>query len=67
MAFFLKSWNDVEAFIALVDRKETVLYRDARGRKIYGVLGNLTVNDEISGYTVGFTLTEVDHIEEVEV
>ena len=67
MAFFLKSWDDVEEFIDIVDRKETVLYRDARGRKIYGVLGNPTVNDEISGYTVGFTLTEVDHIEEVEV
>ena len=66
MAFFLKSWNDVEAFIALVDRKETVLYRDARGRKVYGILSNLTINDERSGYTVGFTLTEVDHIEEVE-
>ena len=66
MTFFLKSWNDVEAFIALVDRKETVLYRDARGRKVYGILSNLTINDERSGYTVGFTLTEVDHIEEVE-
>jgi len=67
MSFFLKSWEDVEAFIALVDRKETVLYRDARGRKVYGILSNLTVNDERSGYTVGFTLTEVDYIEGVDV
>jgi len=67
MAFFLKSWNDVEAFIALVDRKETVLYRDARGRKVYGILSNLTIDDERSGYIVSFTLTEVDYIEGVDV
>lgn len=67
MTFFLKSWNDVEAFIALVDRKETVLYRDARGRKVYGILSNLTIDDERSGYIVGFTLTEVDYIEGVDV
>jgi hypothetical protein len=67
MAFYLKSWAEVEAFIVLVDRKETVLYRDAKGRKIYGVLGNLSVSDERSGYTVGFTLTEVDYIEGVDV
>jgi len=67
MAFYLKSWAEVEAFIALVDRKETVLYRDAKGRKVYGVLGNLSVTDERGGYSVSFTLTEVDHSEEVEV
>lgn len=67
MSFFLKSWDDVESFIALVDRKETVLYRDAKGRKVYGVLGNLSVTDERGGYSVSFTLTEVDHSEEVEV
>jgi hypothetical protein len=66
MSFYLKTWAEVEAFVALVDRKQTVLYRDARGRKVYGILSNLTINDERSGYTVGFTLTEVDHIEEVE-
>lgn len=67
MAFFLKAWAEVEAFVALVDRKETVLYRDAKGRKVYGVLGNLSVTDERGGYLVSFTLTEVDHSEEVEV
>lgn len=67
MAFYLKSWAEVEAFIVLVDRKETVLYRDAKGRKIYGVLGNLSVSDERIGYTVSFTLTEVDYSEGVEV
>ena len=67
MTFYLKSWDDVEAFIAFVDRKETVLYRDVKGRKVYGVLGNLSVTDERGGYSVSFTLTEVDHSEEVEV
>lgn len=67
MSFYLKAWAEVEAFVALVDRKETVLYRDARGRKVYGILSNLTINDERGGYTVGFTLTEVDYIEGVDV
>lgn len=67
MSFYLKAWAEVEAFVALVDRKETVLYRDAKGRKVYGVLGNLSVTDERGGYSVSFTLTEVDHSEEVEV
>ena len=67
MAFYLKNWTDVEDFVALVNRKETVLYRDAKGRKAYGVLGNLSVNDERGGYMVSFTLTEVDYNEELEV
>lgn len=67
MSFYLKTWAEVETFVALVDRKETVLYRDARGRKIYGILSNLTIDDERSGYIVGFTLTEVDYIEGVDV
>lgn len=67
MAFYLKNWTDVEDFVALVNRKETVLYRDAKGRKVYGVLGNLSVNDERGGYMVSFTLTEVDYNEELEV
>lgn len=66
MAFFLKTWAEVETFINLYDRKETVLYRDARGRKTYGILSNLSVNDERFGYMVSFTITEVDHNEEVE-
>jgi hypothetical protein len=67
LLFFLKTYSEVERFIELYDMKETVLYRDNRGRKIFGKLDNLSVNDERSGFTVGFTLAQVDYIEELEV
>lgn len=65
--FFLKTWKQVEDFMEIYDLKGTVLYRDIKGRKVYGILGGLSVADDRSGYNVSFTLTEVDYIEEVEV
>lgn len=67
LTFFLNSWRAVEKFMGLYDRKETVLYRDSKGRKIYGVLSGLSVEEEREGYTVSFVISQVDHDEEVEV
>lgn len=67
LAFFLRRWADVERFIEIYDLKDTVLYRDASGRKIYGTLSNFAVIDERSGYTVNFTISETDFNENVEV
>ncbi|NLU52383.1 MAG: DNRLRE domain-containing protein [Clostridiaceae bacterium] len=67
LEFFLHSWAEVEKFMSLYDRKETLLYRDARGRKIYGTLSGLAVEEERPGYTVSFVISQVDHDEEVEV
>ena len=67
LTFFLNSWRAVEKFMGLYDRKETVLYRDSKGRKIYGVLSGLSVEEEREGYTVSFVISQVDYDEEVEV
>lgn len=67
MAFFLMTWADVERFIEIYDLKGTVLYRDAKGRKIYGTLSNLSVTDDWSGYTVSFVINQVDYNEGLEV
>lgn len=67
MTFYLKTWAEVEAFTAIYDLSQTVLYRDAKGRKMYGTLSNLSVNDDILGYIISFTLSQVDHSEVLEV
>jgi len=67
LTFFLRTWAEVESFVALYDRKETVLYRDVKGRKIYGVMSGLQVTEDRTGYVVSFLLNQVDHDEEVEV
>ena len=64
---FLRTWAEVESFVALYDRKETVLYRDVKGRKIYGVMSGLQVTEDRTGYIVSFLLNQVDYNEEVEV
>ena len=66
-AFFLETWAEVEAFEAIYDLNGTVLYRDAKGRKIYGKLTNLQVNEERLGYTISFVINQVDYDEELEV
>jgi len=67
LTFFLRTWAEVESFVALYDRKETVLYRDVKGRKIYGVMSGLQVTEDRTGYVVSFLLNQVDYNEEVEV
>jgi hypothetical protein len=65
--YFLKVWADVERFIEIYDLKGIVLYRDAKGRKIYGALSNLSVTDELFGYTISFVINQTDYNESVEV
>lgn len=67
LKFFLHSWGAVEKFQELYDKSETVLYRDSRGRKIYGVLSSLAVEEQREGYIVSFVITQTDYDEEVEV
>lgn len=67
MTYFLRTWAEVERFIDLYERNATVLYRDAKGRKMYGVMTGLTIDDDRYGYVVSFTVNEVDFKEEMEV
>lgn len=45
---------------------KTILYRDGRGRKVYGTIPHLTYNEIRSiGYEVAINVTEIDYTEEV--
>lgn len=67
LEFHVKTFAELQEFVALYDLKETVLYRDSRGRKIYGRLNNLYTTDTRFGFSISFILTQVDYTEEVEV
>jgi hypothetical protein len=60
LSFFLRTWAEVEKFIAIYDLNQTVIYRDAKGRKIYGTLSNLAVEEIRQGYTVSFVISQTD-------
>jgi len=64
----LKNWEDYEKFKQLVKRKETVLYRDNRGRKIYGNITSYQMSESTLGHIdISFTIIETDYAEEIEV
>lgn len=65
-SFFFRETETVERFKALIRKKETVLFRDARGKKMYGTLGGWNAVDDRGGYQVSFVLTETDYNEEIE-
>lgn len=67
LKFFLQSWGAVEKFMRLYDHHETVLYRDIKGRKIYGFLSSLAVEEQREGHIVSFIISQVDYDEELEV
>lgn len=67
LGFYLENQAELERLIELCERKETVLYRDNRGRKMYGRLNSLSVKDIRPGFSINFVLNQVDFIEELEV
>lgn len=64
-AFFVRDYETVKRFKELIKLKETVLFRDARGRKVYGTLSAWNEVDDRSGYQISFVLSETDYNEEV--
>ena len=64
--YHVDSWAEIEAILALAAMCTTVLYRDRRGRKIYGVISTvIPVQDTTFGYAVGLTIDTVEYDEEV--
>ena len=41
LGYFFKTYPEVEKIIEIADRKDIVLYRDKRGRKMYGKITGL--------------------------
>ncbi|WP_225434143.1 DNRLRE domain-containing protein [Peribacillus tepidiphilus] len=61
----LKDSGDLEALEGLIRSKNTLCYRDARGRKMFCHVFQLPVDDEVYGNTVSLTFEEVSYTEEV--
>jgi hypothetical protein len=66
-AFWVREYADAKAFYERFAKGDIVLLRDGRGRKIYGVLGDISVSEAHPGYTLNFTVTRCDYVEEIEV
>ncbi|GAB6171988.1 hypothetical protein JCM15765_14660 [Paradesulfitobacterium aromaticivorans] len=61
----LNDENDFAALESLVYRKSTVCYRDGRGRKTFGIVKKLPIDDQTFGYTTSVEIFETDYKEEV--
>lgn len=63
---FGDTWRDqLDTLDEFARLKKTVLYRDGRGRKVYGQLTDMATSDERWGSLVGFTVTRSDYTEQV--
>lgn len=66
LSFFVGDCEQVERLIELIERTETLLYRDNNGDRIFGVVNSLSIDKNILGYTVSFSITKVDYAEGVQ-
>jgi hypothetical protein len=60
-----KNSDDREALERLIRSKNTLCYRDGRGRKMFCHALQLPIDDEVYGNTVSLTFEEVSYTEEV--
>lgn len=64
--FMIPTVPDFRNALEFFKRRETFLYRDVVGRKLFCVLRNPKVTDQtVSGFEIELTLVEVDYTEEV--
>lgn len=63
---FLIYPSDYEKLIEMLEKQETLLYRDVRKRKLFVTTGSASITDEfLDRYSVSMTLNEVDYKEGV--
>lgn len=63
---FLIYPSDYEKLIEMLEKQETLLYRDTRKRKLFVTVESVSINDEfLDRYSVSMTLNEVDYKEGV--
>lgn len=58
LSFTFRTREELEGLIKLIDRKETLLYRDETGENIYGIIFYIDSQKNIFGYDVDFTITK---------
>jgi hypothetical protein len=61
----LKKSVDLNVLDSIIRAKNTLCYRDGRGRRIFGTATSLPTDDEFYGYEVDFKITECSFSEEV--
>jgi hypothetical protein len=66
-AFWVRKYTDAAIFNYRFAKGDIIILRDSRGRKIYGVLGDIQALDAHPGYTITFTVSRCDYDEEIEV
>jgi len=61
-SFAIRDKAELDKLIEIYDAKWTVIYRDRRGKRLFGTLNNLSIADESprTWWTVSFTLQQVD-------
>lgn len=66
ISFYAVSGLEIDKVYELYRAKSLVMYRDLRGRKMFGTMSDLNVVDKEAGtYEVSFNFTENDYSEEV--
>lgn len=63
----LLSRAEYDQLLAFVDVKTPVLYRDAKGRRVYGTINIGTIHDRAFGHELGFTISRIDYTNPIEV
>jgi hypothetical protein len=66
VSFFIKSSSDLQLLNNIVNKKDTILYRDGR-RKFYGNTGGLNITDNYDGYIVNISINQTDYTDALEV
>jgi len=61
-SFAIRDKAELDKLIEIYDAKRTIIYRDRRGKRLFGTLNNLSIADESprTWWTVSFTLQQVD-------
>jgi hypothetical protein len=62
LSFFVKSKEELDKFIGLVSKKQTLSYRDSEGENIYGTILNVEYQKNIFGYEVNCTITKTSDV-----
>ena len=66
LSFDIQDRTTLEVLTDIIDAKETLLYRDSRGRKEYVTVDSLSITDKFpNGYSVSFNPDKVYYIEDV--
>lgn len=64
LSFDIREKEDIDLLYRLMESRQTLLYRDARGRRDFVTMDQMKVSDKFPfGYTVSFSLGRVDFVE----